>query len=191
VTASSHSELILGGARSGKSRHALARARLAAGSVAFVATASDVDGDMRARIARHRAERPASFTTVEERFDIAATCRRLAARHELVLVDCLTLWVSNQMERGDGDQVILAAADELAGLMKERVVSLVAVSNDVGASVHPPTELGRRFQDLLGSVNQRVAAAADCVTLMVAGIPLPIRTALPEPRVHGRSVEAP
>jgi adenosylcobinamide kinase/adenosylcobinamide-phosphate guanylyltransferase len=173
------SELILGGARSGKSHHALARARQSDGPVAFVATARPLDAEMRMRIARHQAERPQGFTTVEEPFDIVCACRRLAGHYGLALVDCLTLWVSNRILRGDADEAILGAVDELTGLMAERLLSLVLVSNEVGQGVHPSTEVGLRFRDVLGSVNQRVAAAADGVTLMVAGIPLAIKKPIP------------
>ena len=193
-----HSELILGGARSGKSRHALAQARQSAGPAVFLATAQALDGQMKARIARHQAERSRGFTTVEEPFDIVSACRRLAGRYELALLDCLTLWVSNRLLRGDGDDAILTEADALATLMAERLLSLVLVSNEVGEGVHPPTEVGQRFRDLLGSVNQRVAAGADRVTLMVAGIPLSIKDALPQRKVgfvhpgeHDRAPEAP
>jgi len=191
VSPAHRSEFILGGARSGKSRHALARARQWPGPTAFLATAQALDADMKARIARHQAERPPGWTTVEEPFDIAPACRRLSARHDLVLVDCLTVWVGNGLERGDGDETILAGADELAKLMTERVLSLIVVSNEVGAGVHPPTDLGIRFQALLGMVNQRVASAADRVTLMVAGIPLSIKDTLPSPASHDRAPESP
>jgi len=186
-----HSELIVGGARSGKSRHALACARQSPGPIAFVATARESDAGMRARIARHRADRPREWTTVEEPFDVVPACRRLAARHELVIVDCLTLWVGNRLSRGDDDEIILQAADELGKLLAERLVSLVVVSNEVGAGVHPPTAIGVRFQELMGAVNQRVAAAADRVTLMVAGIPLSIKNAPPQVGADDRAPEAP
>jgi adenosylcobinamide kinase/adenosylcobinamide-phosphate guanylyltransferase len=191
VTTTHRSELILGGARSGKSRRALACGRDWRGSVALIATAQPLDDDLRARIARHRAERPRGFTTVEEPFDIAAACRRLAARHDLVIIDCLTLWVSNRMLREDADEAILEGADELARLMGERLVSLVVVSNEVGAGVHPVTDAGLRFRDLLGSVNQRVAAAADRVTLMVAGLPMPVKDTPPDAGSRERAPEAP
>ena len=191
MTSTHQSELILGGARSGKSQRALALARQSAGPTAFLATAPALDGDMRARIARHRAERPRGWPTVEEPFEIAPACRRLAGRHALVVVDCLTLWVSNRLHRGDGDEAIIAGADDLAKFMAERAISLILVSNEVGTGVHPPTEVGWRFSQLLGSVNQRVAAAADRVTLMVAGIPLTIKDAPLPPGSHGRPPEAP
>ena len=191
MTITHRSELILGGARSGKSQRALALGQESRGRTAFLATAPPLDDSLRARIARHQAERPRSWITVEEPFDIVAACRRLAGRHDLVIIDCLTLWVSNRMLREDADEVILAAADELAKLMRGRVLSLIVVSNEVGAGVHPVTESGLRFRDLLGSVNQRVAAAADRVTLMVAGLPVPIKDTPAEPVPRERIPEAP
>ena len=191
MTATCHSQLILGGARSGKSRYALARAQLVARPTVFVATARPLDDDMRARIARHRAERPPSWTTVEEPWEVAQTCRGLIDRSELCIVDCLTVWVSNLVLRGDRDEAILSAADGLARLLAERALSLILVSNEVGAGVHPPTEVGLRFRDLLGSVNQRVAAAADRVTMMVAGIPVEIKDVPARPETHAPAPEAP
>ena len=191
MTAVYHSLLVLGGARSGKSRHALEQARQDGTRVAFLATARALDGDMATRIARHRAERPPRWTTIEEPHEVPAACRRAARSHDLVVVDCVTVWVSNLMERGDDDAVVLAAADELAKLLRERLVSVILVSNEVGDGVHPPTELGRRFRDLLGLVNQRLAAAADRVTLMVAALPLTVKNAPLPPAPHDRSHEAP
>jgi adenosylcobinamide kinase / adenosylcobinamide-phosphate guanylyltransferase len=175
VKDASRSELILGGVRSGKSLRALSLAKACAGSVAFVATAQARDGNMKARIARHQAERPREWATVEESFDLVATCRRLVGQHDLLIVDCLTLWVSNVMLRGDRDDTILAEAEGLAKLMTARDIWLIVVSNEVGSGVHPLTEVGLRFGDMLGVVNQRVAAAADRVTLMVAGLPVTIK----------------
>ena len=171
------SHLVLGGARSGKSRHAIDLAAQPGGRVAFLATARALDGDMAARIARHRAERPARWTTLEEPEEVAVACRRAAATHDLIVVDCVTVWVANLMARGDDDAAVLAAADDLAKLIRERLVSMLIVSNEVGGGVHPSTELGRRFRDLLGFANQRLASAADRVTLMVAGIPLIVKDA--------------
>lgn len=191
MTVVHHSHLLLGGARSGKSRYAVEQARVIGGLAAVVATARAVDRDMAARIARHRAERPAQWVTLEEPLDVAAACRRAARSHDLVIVDCVTVWVSNLMERGDDDTLVLAAVDDLAKLLRERLVSIILVSNEVGQGVHPPTELGRRFRDLLGVVNQRLAAAADRVTLMVAALPLTVKdTPLPSPP-HDRTHEAP
>ncbi|HKZ07900.1 MAG TPA: bifunctional adenosylcobinamide kinase/adenosylcobinamide-phosphate guanylyltransferase [Methylomirabilota bacterium] len=179
--------LILGGARSGKSRHAVELARGAAGRVAVVATAEAGDADLTARIARHRAERPAAWATVEEPRELVAACRRAAEQADLVLVDCVTLWVANRMLGGDADSRILGATDELTRLMGERPAALILISNEVGGGVHPPTADGLRYRDLLGLVNQRVAAAADRVTLMVAGLAMTVKApAVPVPDLRGR-----
>lgn len=191
MTVAPHSLLVLGGARSGKSRHALEQAHLGGTSVAFLATARALDGDMATRIGRHRAERPARWTTIEEPYEVPAASRRAARSHDLVVVDCVTVWVSNLMERGDDDALVLAAVDDLAKLLRERLVSVILVSNEVGQGVHPPTELGRRFRDLLGLANQRLAAAADRVTLMVAGLPLTAKDAPLPTAPHDRTHEAP
>jgi adenosylcobinamide kinase/adenosylcobinamide-phosphate guanylyltransferase len=185
------SHLVLGGARSGKSRYAVEQAAQSGGRVAVLATARALDGDMAARIARHRAERPARWSTLEEPQDIVAACRRAAAAHDLIIVDCATVWVANLMERGDDDTAVLAAADELAKLQREHLLSLLIVSNEVGEGVHPATELGRRFRDLLGFVNQRLASAADRVTLMVAGLPMTVKDGTPPPARRDPTHEAP
>ena len=127
---------------------------------------------MASRIARHRAERPPQWTTVEEPFDLVARLQKLEGTGDAFVVDCLTLWVANRLLRGDHDEAILDEADALGELIGRRRSSFTVVSNEVGEGVHPETAAGLRFRDLLGSVNQRVAAACDTVVLMVAGIPL-------------------
>jgi adenosylcobinamide kinase / adenosylcobinamide-phosphate guanylyltransferase len=190
VTAVHHSHLVLGGARSGKSRYALEQARQV-DLVAFLATARAGDTEMAARIARHRAERPSRWSTIEAPVEVVAECRRAIRSHGLVVIDCVTIWVANLMERGDEDVAVLAAADDLGKLIRERLVTFVIVSNQVGEGVHPPTPLGRRFRDLLGSVNQRLAAAVDRVTLMVAGIPVTVKDSPLPSRPDVRPPEAP
>jgi adenosylcobinamide kinase/adenosylcobinamide-phosphate guanylyltransferase len=171
--ASSH--FILGGARSGKSRFALAslgdRRR-----VAFVATAQGGDGDMAARIARHRAERPRHWRTIEEPFALASRLTSLVGEVDAAVLDCVTVWVANLLLRGDRDADILAAGDELAALVGRGLFDLTIVSNEVGEGVVPASADGVRFRDLLGFVNQRLAAVSDRVTLMVAGLPVTIKT---------------
>jgi adenosylcobinamide kinase / adenosylcobinamide-phosphate guanylyltransferase len=172
--ASSH--LILGGARSGKSRFAIGL-QSARPRVAFVATAQAGDADMAQRIARHRAERPRHWLTVEEPYDLVPALDRLSGQSvDAIIVDCLTLWVSNRLLRGESDQAILAEGERLAGLLSRPRADIVLVSNEVGQGVHPETAAGLRFRDLLGLVNQRIAAACDQVTLMVAGLPMILRS---------------
>ena len=188
-----HSDLILGGVRSGKSREALRVAALLPPDFrgCFLATAQALDAEMQARIARHQAERPQGWTTVEEPYDIAGACERLAGRCDVIVLDCLTLWVSNLLLRGDKDAAILDAADNLARHAGLRRLSLIMVSNEVGAGVHPPTQIGLRFRDVLGEVNQRLAAASDRVTYMMAGIPMVIKNVpLPED-LRDRPFESP
>ena len=171
--------LILGGAQSGKSRYAVAlhppRHR-----VTFVATAHAHDADMAARIARHRAARPPSWRTIEEPLELAQVLKDAARVSDAVIVDCLTLWVANLMRRGDPDALVLKAGDELAAVVLDGAVDLALVSNEVGQGVHPATADGIRFRDLLGGVNQRVAAVCERVVMMVAGLPLTLKE--PPPR---------
>jgi adenosylcobinamide kinase/adenosylcobinamide-phosphate guanylyltransferase len=181
------SHLVVGGARSGKSRFALS-VQSAGARVAFIATAEARDADMTARIARHRAERPASWHTVEAPLALVSALRGLPPRTDAVLVDCLTVWVANLLLRGQADEAILADADALAALIREGAYDLTLVSNEVGAGVHPETAPGLRFRDLLGLVNQRVAAACQQVTLMVAGVPLTIKAQAPR---HDPGIQAP
>jgi adenosylcobinamide kinase/adenosylcobinamide-phosphate guanylyltransferase len=162
------SMLLLGGARSGKSALAVeigTRATRAGQDVVFIATATALDDDMTERIARHRTERPA-WPTLEEPLDLAAALRSVPAG-TLAIVDCLTLWVSNLMLRGDDDDAIEALASRTAALAA--AATTVTVSNEVGLGVHPGNDLGRRYRDLLGRVNRAWAAAVDRTMFLVAG----------------------
>jgi len=167
--------LVLGGMRSGKSRYAQELA-MRGRRVAFIATALACDDDMQRRIARHRSARPANWTTFEDPIALEDTLRDCGNQFDTILVDCLTVWTANimQAEAGDEDRV-LARADRLAEVLRSISASVIFVSNEVGSSVHPTTDLGRDFCDLLGFVNQRIAAAADEVVLLVAGCPLIVK----------------
>jgi adenosylcobinamide kinase / adenosylcobinamide-phosphate guanylyltransferase len=163
--------LVLGGARSGKSRYAETLVRDAGGGV-YLATAQALDAEMAARIARHRAERGDGWTTVEEPLELAAALERGARGGRPILVDCLTLWLSNLMgaER--------AAAQEIARLLaalKTLPVPVVLVSNEVGLGIVPDNALARVFRDEAGRLNQAAAAAADRVVFLAAGLPLVLK----------------
>jgi adenosylcobinamide kinase/adenosylcobinamide-phosphate guanylyltransferase len=177
---------ILGGARSGKSRYAVT-IQPSRGRVVFVATAQAGDGDMAVRIARHRAERPQQWATVEEPFDVAARVKEIRAA-DAVVIDCVTVWVANRLLRGDPDDAILAEVDALTALLPRVPFDVTIVSNEVGEGVHPETAMGLRFRDVLGLVNQRLAAACDTAVLMVAGLPLTLKT--PQP-FRGEPVHTP
>jgi adenosylcobinamide kinase/adenosylcobinamide-phosphate guanylyltransferase len=180
--------LVLGGARSGKSRFALESAPRPG---VFVATAEARDADMERRIARHRRERGPAWLTVEEPVDLGRALGALVDQADSVVVDCLTLWVANRQLRGDSDEAILQETERIAHLIAEPPFDLVLVTNEVGAGVHPETADGVRFRDLLGRVNQRVAAVCDRVILMVAGLPVPVKDLRPSPAVHARPRQVP
>jgi len=158
---------LTGGARSGKSALALRLASRTAAPVIFIATAP-TDVGMEERIARHRAERPQQWSTVEEPVELPTAIENRAP-DETVVVDCITLWVSNLMAAGYDDGSIEARAEELARVCATRVGATFVVTNEVGSGVHPPSDLGIRFQDLLGRANRIVAARAQQAYLCVAG----------------------
>jgi adenosylcobinamide kinase/adenosylcobinamide-phosphate guanylyltransferase/adenosylcobyric acid synthase len=160
--------LLIGGVRSGKSRLAVELAGASGRPVVFVATAERGDVDMADRIDRHRAERPPEWTTVEEPIDLAGVLVR-AATDAFVVVDCLTLWVANLVFADRSDDEILATAGALASALAARHAPSVVVTNEVGLGIHPDTDLGRRYRDLLGGVNRAVAAEAWRSLLVVAG----------------------
>ena len=163
--------LVLGGARSGKTRRAMAIAGGFAAPV-YIATAQARDGEMKDRIARHRAERGPEWITVEAPLDLCGALHRADAPGKAMLVDCLTLWLSNLMEAG------LSPDDETVKLIRTvqaLSATVVMVSNEVGLGIVPDNALARRFRDAQGRLNQAVAAAADHVELIVAGLPLTIK----------------
>jgi len=174
--------LIGGGARSGKSSFALERARALGARRVFLATAEPFDDEMGERIAAHRTTRGADFTTVEEPLEVP---RVLAQRQDadVVVVDCLTLWISNLLLRGDAPVAILAHVDELVTTLARVPFHTVLVTNEVGMGVVPDNALARSFRDLTGSAHQRLARVADEVHVAVLGLVLRLR---PEPiQVHG------
>ena len=169
---------MLGGARSGKSAFA---ERLAGQGqrVLYVATAEALDADMEHRIAAHRRQRPAQWTTLEEPIDLPSVLPGAVDSYDTCLLDCLTLWVSNLLlsmeEDPNAEQEILSAAGRLLDVYERSQTSWIVVSNEVGMGVVPPYRLGTVYRDALGRVNQLVAARADKVYFMVAGLALEMK----------------
>lgn len=163
---------ILGGARSGKTGHALARAReLSQGRLIMIATAQALDVEMAQRIARHQAERDEAWTTIEAPLDLAGVVRGLAPG-DVAVIDCLTLWLTNQML---AEAQIAPAVDDLVDALTQSPAALIVISNEVGQGIVPDNALARRFRDEAGWMHQKVAAAADRVEAVMAGLPLPLK----------------
>jgi adenosylcobinamide kinase / adenosylcobinamide-phosphate guanylyltransferase len=162
--------LLIGGARSGKSSLAvdIGHRHEAAGiAVTYIATAPVVDDDMSRRIDRHRAERPAGWATIEEEIDLIGALEQVSSG--LAIIDCLTLWTSNMMWADHDDDTIDDAAARIAQAAAGRGEPTVVITNEVGLGIHPESELGRRYRDVLGRVNQVWATTADTALLLVAG----------------------
>ena len=175
--------LILGGARSGKSTYAQRLARTHGGKVVFIATAEAQDDEMRTRIAAHQSERPLDWQTLEIPYNVAEAFTRLSPPADVVLLDCLTLLVSNllllenDIDQPDATQAEKRLDGEIRSLLEAIQGSRadwIVVSNEVGQGLVPPYPSGRVYRDLLGHANQHLAAQADEVYWMVAGIPVPI-----------------
>ncbi len=167
--------LVLGGVRSGKSRWAQELAGRFE-RVAYVATAQALDSEMHEKIRRHREDRPAHWQTLEEPLELARVLIDHGANFDLMLIDCMTVFVSNLMEATQADAASMERRiDDFLKTLRTVPAAVVLVSNEVGSGVVPPYPTGRIYRDALGELNQRVAAIADNVVLMVAGLPLALK----------------
>ncbi|GAB4535544.1 MAG: bifunctional adenosylcobinamide kinase/adenosylcobinamide-phosphate guanylyltransferase [Thermodesulfovibrionia bacterium] len=165
---------IIGGARSGKSRFALNEASKMQGKKAYIATAEALDEEMMKRIERHKRERPADWDTYEEPLNISPLLEEIKERYDVIIIDCLTLWLSNiLLSRERFNEDIERFLFTLKGYKGSS--ALIIVSNEVGMGIVPDSEMARHFRDMAGFLNQRVAEIADEVYLVVAGIPLKIK----------------
>jgi adenosylcobinamide kinase/adenosylcobinamide-phosphate guanylyltransferase len=174
--------LILGGARSGKSSYAQKIAAERGNTVLYVATAEAGDDEMATRIAAHRAERPTHWQTLEASKDVGAAIRLQANHKPIVLIDCLTLLANNvivplpePVTEEMATQVLKKEVDELMNAYHQSNAEWIIVSNEVGLGLVPPYPLGRVYRDALGRANQQLAAIADEVILMIAGLPMKIK----------------
>ncbi len=167
--------LILGGARSGKSSRAVALARGLKKRTVFIATCTFADPEMQKRIKKHQRQRPRHWKVVEEGKDINAALLNLKDKYQVVLIDCLGLWISNLLAGDLSDRQIEKQVSKLIGSLSNSQAITILVSNEVGAGIVPDNPLARRFRDLLGAANQKIARQADEVILMYSGIPLTIK----------------
>ncbi|QTD56770.1 bifunctional adenosylcobinamide kinase/adenosylcobinamide-phosphate guanylyltransferase [Parasphingorhabdus cellanae] len=165
---SSHITLVLGGTRSGKSSFAQRLAEQNGDKLVYIATAEAFDDEMTDRIARHQQDRGEQWHTVEETLDLATIITTHSAQKTTLLIDCLTIWLSNVML---ADRNIATTVDGLAQSISNAPGPVILVSNEVGSGIVPESALGREFRDESGWMNQRIAAAADDVALITAGLP--------------------
>ena len=170
--------LILGGARSGKSSFAQRLAKRVGSNVLFLATAQAGDDEMAERITRHKASRPATWRTVEEPLELASVLQAEVASADVVILDCLTLWLSNLLlrEGGVSEMEVLGQVDRLLDVYEKGAASYILVSGEVGLGLVPPYPLGRAYRDIMGWMNQKLARRADKLFFMLAGIPLELKS---------------
>lgn len=164
--------LVLGGARSGKSRYAQSRSESLSGDLLYIATAQAFDAEMADRIARHQADRGPRWSTLDVPLDLSAAILSHARQDRVVLVDCLTLWTSNLMF---AERDLDAETEGLAAALRHAAGPVILVSNEVGLGIVPDNALARRFRDAAGRINQAVAAVADEVQFVAAGLPLRLK----------------
>jgi adenosylcobinamide kinase/adenosylcobinamide-phosphate guanylyltransferase len=167
--------LVLGGTRSGKSGLAESLTDAFGSPLCYLATAAAGDDEMAQRIARHRSRRGDKWQTLEEPLDLASVITRHDGQYAAMLIDCVTLWLTNLLLTHDDPELAIARVKELTGLFPELKTPLIFVSSEVGMGIVPENRLARTFRDLAGEANQMLAQAADEVHLSIAGIPLKIK----------------
>lgn len=166
---------ILGGERSGKSKYAVSLAKDSAKNVLFVATAKNLDSQMDRRIKLHKKERPCHWKTIEENKDLLSVIEAVPKKYDLIIIDCMTLFVSNLLLSGYSETRIKSMVGKLLEGIKGAHFNSIIVSNEVSLGIVPDNFLAREFRDVLGKVNQMVAAVSDRVCFMVCGLPLDMK----------------
>jgi|UniRef100_A0A7C3SL95 adenosylcobinamide kinase/adenosylcobinamide-phosphate guanylyltransferase len=182
--------LILGGAKSGKSRLALRLAEAQPLPRLYVATAEPGDAEMAARIAQHQQARGPAWETWEIPLELAAAIKRAQNHYRVILIDCLTLWVSNLLMTEPAEAGLEAACQGVLQAASQTGVPLIFVSNEVGWGIVPDNPLARRFRDVAGELHQRLAAAADLVMLTIAGLPMVLKSPRQKGAWHGTGINA-
>lgn len=171
--------LVLGGARSGKTAFAESLALRSGSRPAYLATAEVLDGEMRDRVASHQAGRQERFATIEEPLALSRTLVKAAASHDVILVDCLTLWITNMLIGGQNVAEQVEGLGRTLGQITE--TRIILVSNEVGLGIVPDNAMARTFRDLAGSAHQRLAEICDDVYFVIAGLPMTLKGEPPIP----------
>ena len=171
-----HNCLVIGGCRSGKSRQALKLAEAISGDRKyFIATCNPQDAEMLDRVKRHQAERKPPWQTIEAPLNITAIIREIRSKADVILIDCLTLWASNILLAHPNSTKLESWATDLESALELAGGPIIMVTNEVGTGIVPENRLARRFRDMAGFFNQRIAGCCDQVIWMVAGIPVKIK----------------
>jgi adenosylcobinamide kinase/adenosylcobinamide-phosphate guanylyltransferase len=167
---------VLGGCRSGKSSYALQIAEKVSGDrKIFIATCVPQDDEMKQRVARHQRERSQNWVAVEEPLNLPEAILKNSPRADVILIDCLTLWVSNLLMKTDDEKKLADIISQLIDALEKATCPIVLVSNEVGTGIVPENKLARQYRDIIGLANQAVAKTAGKVIWMVAGIPVNIK----------------
>ena len=177
--------LVLGGARSGKTAFAEQLAIRSGSRPAYLATAEALDGEMRDRVESHKSGRAERFTTIEEPLALTDALLKASANHDVILVDCLTLWITNMLVANE--DVAKAVSELGAALVQMKAAKVILVSNEVGMGIVPDNAMARTFRDLTGAAHQRLAEICDDVYFVVAGLPMTLKGKAPgqeESRIH-------
>jgi len=171
-----HLILVTGGTRSGKSTFAQTLANEGNGRKVFIATAEPLDQEMKRRIALHKKERPANWSTVEEPVQLAQTVKKCGEAYDVLLIDCLTLWISNLLvNKSMKEKDIFEQISDLVASLGEVPARVIMVTNELGMGIVPSNRLSRLYRDLVGKANQQVAREADEVYFLVSGIPMKLK----------------
>lgn len=177
--------LVLGGARSGKTAFSEQLAMRSGSKPAYLATAEALDAEMRDRVASHKASRGSQFATIEEPLDLSDALLRASLNHDVILVDCLTLWITNLLMANE--DVAKAVSELSATLVQLKAAKVILVSNEVGLGIVPDNAMARTFRDLAGAAHQRLAEICDDAYFVVAGLPITLKGEAPgqsESRIH-------
>jgi adenosylcobinamide kinase/adenosylcobinamide-phosphate guanylyltransferase len=171
-----HLILVTGGTRSGKSSFAQTLAEAERGKKVFIATAEPLDQEMKKRIALHKKKRPAEWITIEEPIHLAKTVKNCGETYEVLLIDCLTLWISNLLVNTSmSEKAIQKKTSALLASCREVPARVIMVTNELGMGIVPTDRLSRLYRDLVGKANQQVASEADEVYFLVSGIPMKLK----------------
>lgn len=166
---------ILGGARSGKSNYAISLAKRLKKKVIFIATCNPLDEEMKERVKKHRKSRPNTWKTIEEEIDIDLLLQKLNRQNEIIIIDCLTIWISNLQLKYKNEEKIEDKIKSFLKVLEKIKTTLIIVSNEVGSGIVPENKIARNYRDILGNLNQEVAKLSSEVYFLISGVPIKIK----------------